>query len=256
MRFFLILAFFLAIPAISVALTWPPSPTGTQFNPATTTLPEMIKYLYEWGVVLGGLAAFVMLVVAGFQYLTSAGDPGKISDARGRITSAIGGLVLLLASFLILNFINPELTNLRLPSLTLPGDSEVTDQLLSGLPPAGSCAMVKIYSEKDYQGKETTIELPRTETTRTPQTNEPLSFGIKTRGSLKFWAYVSDTPQLPDGSTNPDFLAVKEGGTCLVSLFELPSCAGNPEASLSGPTPNIATLSLKRMITCAGVEAL
>ena len=99
------------------ALQWPNSPVpggGTAFDPKdpNTNLTIAIKYFYEWAIVLGGLAVFVVLLYAGFQYLTSAGDPGKTKDARDRITSAIGGLVLLLASFILLNIVNPELTGL------------------------------------------------------------------------------------------------------------------------------------------------
>ena len=97
-------------------LDWPPSPLGTSFK-ENPTLLVFIKYLYEWLISLGGLAAFVVLVYAGFMYLTSAGNPQKMSDAMARIKSASFGLILLLSSVLILNTINPQLTALKLPNL-------------------------------------------------------------------------------------------------------------------------------------------
>lgn len=91
---------------------WPPSPAGTPLT-VTSTVTDLVRYLYEWGIALGGLVAFVVLLIAGFNYLTSVGDPGKMKEAIERIKYALGGLVLLLGSWLILHTINPELTTLK-----------------------------------------------------------------------------------------------------------------------------------------------
>lgn len=80
----------------------------------------MVQYFYEWGVFIGGIAAFISLLFGGFLYLTSAGDPGRVSEAKDRMTSALIGLVLLLSIYLILNTINPELTVLTAPIVNSP----------------------------------------------------------------------------------------------------------------------------------------
>lgn len=49
---------------------------------------------------------FIMIVVGGFQYLTSFGDPGKLKKAQSTLRFAILGFVLFLASFLILKVID------------------------------------------------------------------------------------------------------------------------------------------------------
>ena len=95
-------------------VNWPPSPVGTRLTPESE-LGDLIEYLYEWGIFLGGLAAFIALIIAGFQYLTSVGDPAKMKDAMDRIKSTFFGLVLLLGSWLILNKISPQFTTLQLP---------------------------------------------------------------------------------------------------------------------------------------------
>lgn len=97
---------------LAMDLDWPPSPMGTDLT-ASSTLTNLIQYLYEWGIALGGLAAFIALLIAGFLYLTSVGDPTKMADARGRIIWALAGLVLLLAAWIVLNTINPDLTTLQ-----------------------------------------------------------------------------------------------------------------------------------------------
>jgi len=101
---------------------WPASPGvppfgGTQLH-SGSNLQDLIKYFYEWAISLGGLAVFIVLVFAGFQFLTSAGNPTQMTEAKGRMQSAAIGLILLLSSVLILNTINPELTSFR--PLVLP----------------------------------------------------------------------------------------------------------------------------------------
>src|SRR3989338_11017907 len=48
------------------------------------------------------LALFIMVTVAGFQYLTAFGNPEKIKKAQGTIKYAIIGFVLFLSAFLII----------------------------------------------------------------------------------------------------------------------------------------------------------
>jgi hypothetical protein len=56
------------------------------------------------GYVLGfaGIVFFVLLLIGGFKYITSGGDPKAVEGAQKTITSAIIGLILILASYLIL----------------------------------------------------------------------------------------------------------------------------------------------------------
>ena len=80
-------------------------------------LNQIIGWFYYFVVAISGFSAFFMFVWGGFEWMTSAGSPGKMGEAKDRITSAVLGLVLILASYLILRLINPELTILQLPSL-------------------------------------------------------------------------------------------------------------------------------------------
>jgi hypothetical protein len=80
-------------------------------------LESLAKWVYSAIVIISGLAAFVMLVWGGITWMSSAGSPTAISDAKERIKSALLGLLLVLASFLILQVVNPELTVLKIPTL-------------------------------------------------------------------------------------------------------------------------------------------
>jgi hypothetical protein len=100
---------FAADPPPSLELDWPASPLNTNLT-VDSKIGDLVKYFYEWGISLGILAVFGILIFAGIQYLTSTGDPGKMKDALSKIKNALMGIALLLGSFILLNTINPSLT--------------------------------------------------------------------------------------------------------------------------------------------------
>ncbi len=73
-------------------------------------LPDYVKYIFNFAIIIGGLIALVMIILGGTRYMASAGNPSLMADARDQIFSAIIGLFLLLGSYLILTTINPQLT--------------------------------------------------------------------------------------------------------------------------------------------------
>jgi hypothetical protein len=82
-----------------------------------STLGDWITAAYVFFVGAAGILAVVMMMYGGIKYTVSFGNPSKLQDARDTITSAMIGLVLVLGSYLILNFINPGLTSLKAPNL-------------------------------------------------------------------------------------------------------------------------------------------
>ncbi len=115
----IILLISLLLPAISLALElqYPVlGPAGDQIRVELgMDLNKLIAWFYYFVVGIAGFAAFIMLIWGGFDWLTSAGSPAKITEAKDKISSAFTGLLLILASYLILQVINPELTTLNLP---------------------------------------------------------------------------------------------------------------------------------------------
>ncbi len=49
-----------------------------------------------------GVVLFVLLLMGGMKYITSGGDPKAAESAQKTITYAIGGLIIILLSYLIL----------------------------------------------------------------------------------------------------------------------------------------------------------
>ncbi|MDP3953803.1 MAG: hypothetical protein Q8Q06_00095 [bacterium] len=74
-------------------------------------LPGLISEIYNFAFAIVGLAVFIQFLRAGFGWLTAAGNPGNIGDAKQKMQNAIIGAILLAASWLILNVINPDLVN-------------------------------------------------------------------------------------------------------------------------------------------------
>lgn len=67
---------------------------------------------------LAGIAAFIMLIVGGFQYLTSTGDPKKTEMAGKTIGAAIAGLAIIIIGWMALKLIQ-EITGVNLTHFTL-----------------------------------------------------------------------------------------------------------------------------------------
>ena len=66
------------------------------------------------------IALLIMMVVGAFKFITSGGDPKAVAGARGTLTYAILGVILLVASYLILKLIG-TLTGASTTVVTFPG---------------------------------------------------------------------------------------------------------------------------------------
>ena len=73
-------------------------------NPISGT-NGVIRKVTSLIAVIAGIAAVIIIIIGGFQYVTSAGDPQKASSARNMILGALVGLVIIVAAQSILLFI-------------------------------------------------------------------------------------------------------------------------------------------------------
>jgi hypothetical protein len=69
------------------------------------TMAGLIASLINGAILLSALAVLLYLILGGFQWLTSGGDKGKTESARNKITSALIGLLIVIASWAIFNLI-------------------------------------------------------------------------------------------------------------------------------------------------------
>lgn len=73
---------------------------------------EFIGFILKWAIGIGGGIAFLLIIFAGFQIMTSAGNPERLQAGRELLTSAIAGLILLVFSVFILRIIGVDILQL------------------------------------------------------------------------------------------------------------------------------------------------
>jgi hypothetical protein len=66
-----------------------------------TIIPNLIGLLFLVGIVV----FFFMLVFGALQWIFSGGDKGALEAARGRITSALVGIIILFSTFAVIKLI-------------------------------------------------------------------------------------------------------------------------------------------------------
>ena len=82
-------------------------PAGFEQNAG---LIEIIGGVIRIGLSFVGVILLVLLLYAGFLWMTAGGDEEKIKAARGTITSAIVGIIIVTASYAIADFVLSRLT--------------------------------------------------------------------------------------------------------------------------------------------------
>lgn len=72
---------------------------------------KQIYILFQFGLGAIGIVAFGSIIYGAVKYMAAAGDPGAITEAKGRIFSALWGIGIALTSIILLSTINPDLVN-------------------------------------------------------------------------------------------------------------------------------------------------
>lgn len=81
-------------------------------KPATqVNFKTYVQYIVNLAIALSAVTAVFMIVWGGFEYITST-IPGNKNDGKKRITNAVYGLILVLASYIILRTIDPRLVQI------------------------------------------------------------------------------------------------------------------------------------------------
>ncbi len=84
----------------------------------TVTFVRYINLMFKLAIALSGVFAVFVIVMGGFQYLSTDSIYGK-SEGKEKIWRAIEGLIMVLASYLILYTINPKYVQLD-PNVITP----------------------------------------------------------------------------------------------------------------------------------------
>lgn len=94
----------------------------TDVDPSGIAKLENLECVFKniVGVILGfaGIAFFILLLSSGFKFITSDGDPKALEGAKKTLTYAIGGFILIIASYLILLLIK-DITGVDVTGFTI-----------------------------------------------------------------------------------------------------------------------------------------
>lgn len=65
-----------------------------------------IVAIYDFAIKLGSTLTALMIIYAGYRYLTSQGNPSAINEAKDIIIGSLSGFALLLLIYFILKLLN------------------------------------------------------------------------------------------------------------------------------------------------------
>lgn len=74
---------------------------------------DLMGFVLGWAIGIGGGIAFLLILFAGFQIMTSSGDPQKLKAGQELLTAAISGVIMLIFSVFILRVIGVDI--LKIP---------------------------------------------------------------------------------------------------------------------------------------------
>lgn len=81
------------------------SPTGEATN-LNFSVSELLSWLITAIILIAGLIFFFMLIIGGLRWILSGGDKAATESARGQITAALIGLIIVFSAWAIAQLIS------------------------------------------------------------------------------------------------------------------------------------------------------
>jgi hypothetical protein len=81
------------------------SQVGGSCKAKGSSLDNLFKTIVQILGILAGVAAVIMIIVSGFRYITSGGDPQKVAGAKNALIYALVGLVIAALAQVIVHFV-------------------------------------------------------------------------------------------------------------------------------------------------------
>ncbi|MFA4818197.1 MAG: pilin [Parcubacteria group bacterium] len=94
-----------------------PNETYTFTTKDTKPIAQYIRSIYKYAIGIVGILATVVMMIGGIMWIMSGGSPERAGEAKAYISASLTGLVLTLASYLILATVNPALTNFKISEI-------------------------------------------------------------------------------------------------------------------------------------------
>lgn len=77
-----------------------------------TEAPEFVRWVLGFVLGISGGIVLIIIIITGYKLMTSQGDPEKIKNAKDALTAAIVGLLFIIFSLVILQFITADILQL------------------------------------------------------------------------------------------------------------------------------------------------
>ena len=88
------------------------------------TISSIISALIILVLIVAAIVFFFILVIGGIRYITSGGDKAQTEAARGQITAALIGLVIVFAAWAIISLVN-AFFGINILSLDVPSAAQI-----------------------------------------------------------------------------------------------------------------------------------
>ncbi len=72
----------------------------------------VVSYIINWVLSLLGLVALVLIIYAGFMWMSAAGNEERVTKAKDILKAAVIGLVIILGSYGIANYVFSTIVNI------------------------------------------------------------------------------------------------------------------------------------------------
>lgn len=98
------------------------TPKGDEFS----TLPEItvssiVPVVIQVVLIVAAVVAFIFLIIGGIKWITSGGDKQQVETARGTITAALIGLLIVFAAWALIKllgyFFSVDIMNFQIPTI-------------------------------------------------------------------------------------------------------------------------------------------
>ena len=83
---------------------------GTDLQTNKTNLPTFIGSLVQIFLGFLGIIAVILIIYAGYMWLTAGGDSAKVQKAKDYIKNTIIGIVIILISYIITSFVIDQIS--------------------------------------------------------------------------------------------------------------------------------------------------
>ena len=79
--------------------------TPGDVTPASSLFASILSNIIGFITIIAGLYFMIQLLLSGFEWITSSGNPEKLKNVQGKITNSIIGLVIVIAAYAITSLV-------------------------------------------------------------------------------------------------------------------------------------------------------